>query len=148
MMDRQVAYLDEQLSSVSPDQLVEFQAHFEELVRSANRWDLWAVAYIIAGGCSDEWFDYFRYWLVSLGQRGYERALENPASVDELLSETNAEDIFFESISYVASAAYRRRTGSEIPLLALEPVAPVGEPWSIDEDLASRFPTLWAKYGS
>ena len=30
----------------------------------AYRWDIWAIAFIINGGCSDDGFEYFRGWLV------------------------------------------------------------------------------------
>lgn len=32
------------------------------------RQDLWAVAYTVLGGCSDDGFDYFRFWLVARGK--------------------------------------------------------------------------------
>jgi hypothetical protein len=148
LMDRQVTLLAEAMTRLSSDQLVAFHNHFQELVASANHWDLWAVAYIIAGGCSDDWFDYFRYWLVSLGRAAYERALSDPSAVDELRHEYGAEDIFFEQISYVAPTEYRRRTGGEIPLSPVQFNQPSGIPWSNETDLAKRFPRLWAKYAA
>jgi hypothetical protein len=146
LMSRQAAHLAQHLSSLSPGELVAFHDHFQELVSSANHWDLWAVAHIIGGGCSEDWFDYFRYWLVSLGRAAYEQAVRDPSAVEALLHEYEAEDIFFEEISYVAPTEYRLRTGADIPLSAGVPSQATGAPWSDETDLQSRFPQLWAKY--
>ena len=34
--------------------IVEFQQVYEQLDRESYRWDLWAAAYVINGGCSDD----------------------------------------------------------------------------------------------
>jgi len=114
-MDRQAARLRDLLFPLEPASIIEFRDHFQALVDRASDWDLWAVAYIIGQGCSDDWFDYFRFWLVSLGRERYERALASPEAVDEIFSESGAEDIFFEEISYVPGEVYREKTARDIP---------------------------------
>ncbi|GGP32134.1 hypothetical protein GCM10010287_24150 [Streptomyces variabilis] len=39
---------------------------------------LWAAAYVINGGCSDDGFDYFRGWLIAQGREIFERAVADP----------------------------------------------------------------------
>lgn len=42
----------------------------------ANR--LWAAAYVINGGCSDDAFDYFRGWLIAQGREVFEYIVADP----------------------------------------------------------------------
>ncbi len=148
-MDRQAERLHELLVRLDPAAIVGFPDRFDELDERANDYDLWAVAYIIGNGCSDGWFEYFRYWLVSLGREGYERVLKDPAAVDALLAETDAETIFFEEISYVAEDAYRDRTGSDFPDRAVAGRGPSrGRRWADETELERRYPALWTKHWS
>ena len=41
-------------------------------------WDLWGVAYILKGGCSDDGFEYFRAWLIARGRDFVAQALADP----------------------------------------------------------------------
>src|SRR4249919_4157680 len=67
-------------TELSLDEIVLFDKFAQERMRDAFRWDLWAVAYIMNGGCSDDGFDYFCGWLVSRGKAHYLAALANPES--------------------------------------------------------------------
>jgi hypothetical protein len=145
--DRQEAILEQLLFALPPDEIVAFDEQFYSLVSAAFDYDLWAVATIVGNGCSDDWFDYFRFWLISLGRDAYERALADPASVDAIFTENASEDFFFETISYAAGKAYRRKTGREIPYPS-DSKAPTrrGTIWRDDDELRERFPDLWDKY--
>ena len=46
-----------------------FDRLWQERRVKAYRWDLWAAAYEINGGCSDDCFRDFRNYLISLGRR-------------------------------------------------------------------------------
>lgn len=48
-----------------------------------HRWDEWAAAYQIGGGCSDDVFSDFKAGLVALGSDWFERVAADP---DELAS--------------------------------------------------------------
>ena len=63
------------LSGLSGDELQAFQNHFDRQVSESYRWDLWAAAYIINGGCSDDGFIDFRYWLISEGREIFQNSL-------------------------------------------------------------------------
>jgi hypothetical protein len=148
--DRQVAQLEQILSEIEPAEVVEFRNYLHYFMDKASTWDLWGVAEILAGGCSDDWFAYFRAWLVSMGQKEYERALHDPESVDVIRKLPGVEDIFFEQLTYVPGRVYRKKTGKEPPdvkkIYATRVPGPTGVRWSTEEDLARRFPRLYSKY--
>jgi hypothetical protein len=149
-MDRQEQRLAEILGALPPREIVEFEHRFHELKEKAYRWDLWAAAYIIQGGCSDDGFMDFRNWLLSMGRGVYEAALRDPESLLEVASAPGVEDVSFEGFGYVAPQVYEDKTGEEIPAPPSGYGArdPAGEPWSEEgDDLARRLPKLWAKYG-
>jgi hypothetical protein len=62
------ARLSDWLSHLEVDDIVAFDRFFLERVKQAYRTDLWEIAYIMNGGCSDDGFDYFLGWLVSEGR--------------------------------------------------------------------------------
>src|SRR5438270_4464 len=59
---------------LSVDDLAEFSVRFDNLIRKAYHQDLWAAAFIIQRGCSDDGFWDFRSWLVSRGKKVYDAA--------------------------------------------------------------------------
>jgi hypothetical protein len=112
---------------------------------------LWAAAYIIGGGCSDDGFSDFRGWLICRGEKVYEAALRDPESLVEVVDDS--EECQYEGFQYVAFQAWENKTGrmlSEYPRHDLTcPEEPAGEPWSEDgDDLCHRFPKLWKRFSS
>lgn len=146
-MARQEARLRELLERLLPQEIVAFHRHFYTFVTRAFHWDLWAVANIVGEGCSDDWFDYFRFWLISSGKTNYERALADPAAIDRIFVDSGSDDFFFERISYVPGKAYRAVVGSALPdLPSTEPLVERGQRWADDTELRLRYPALCAKY--
>jgi hypothetical protein len=150
--ERQAKVLEQELSRLSPEEIVAFQRIFDEHFDRAYTWDLWGAAYILGGGCSDDGFMDFRSWLISMGRETYERALKDPESLADIpLGPAVEEDVFFEGLAYVASQVYEKKTGEEeMPDYERHSAEdPAGEEWDQDgDDLERRFPRLWAKYGS
>ncbi|ATB33831.1 DUF4240 domain-containing protein [Melittangium boletus] len=142
---RQAEELWKQLSRLPPEEIVEFSAHFQDRMDAAFQWDLWGVAYIVAGGCSDDGFADFRSWLISMGRRVFEDAVANAESLIRVVDAPGVEDVFFEEFRYVPARAYEAMTGCELPpALTAGPAAPTGEKWR-EEELAHRFPSVWAR---
>jgi hypothetical protein len=124
-MDRQVARLHELLSALSVEEVRAFEKFFDERMAEAYSRPkrikhgrpldgLWAVAYNIGGGCSDDSFDDFRSWLISMGQEVYEAVLRSPEKVYEVVEKAGLEDeVFFEEFQYVPSRVLREKTGEE-----------------------------------
>ncbi|MBD5304161.1 MAG: DUF4240 domain-containing protein [Bacteroides sp.] len=76
--------LNDLLSSLSDNELIGFYYWWQYFSDRLYRQDLWAVAYVVKGGCSDDSFDYFRYWLLVQGRKPVYDALENADSLCDL----------------------------------------------------------------
>lgn len=133
-----------ELRGLSPEELVSFDQHLHQLVADAYHWKLWAAAYLINGGCSDDGFYYFRAWLVMQGQAIYETALADPDALADVCAVPN-EDAECEEVLYVARQLYEEKTGQELtpqPLRGETPGdEPSGAPWD-EDDLPELLPRL------
>ncbi|MCY2968804.1 MAG: DUF4240 domain-containing protein [Planctomycetota bacterium] len=139
------------LKQLTPDEICDFDATFYQFHRKAYRWDLWAVAYWLHGGCSDDGFIDFRARLISLGEKVFQRALRDPDSLAEVAGEPDVPYLASEGFQYIASKIYEEMTGEEMPL-ALDvdgiPDEPAGDQFDFeDEELVrERFPGLLEKF--
>lgn len=78
------------------------------------RQDLWAVAYTVLGGCSDDGFDYFRFWLVARGKEVFYEALENADSLcNEFLNLSDDEYPEAEDFDYAYINVFNQRFGED-----------------------------------
>lgn len=136
------------LRQLPPSTVAQFNVHFDRAHQQAYRWLLWGAAYLVDGGCSDDGFIDFRNGLILRGHAFYERVLQDPDSLADLL----ADDDYLpnEDVGYVAGRVYEEKAGERIPEPAPAPYGdPAGEAWGFDDpDLcAQRLPRLWARYG-
>ncbi|MFJ4809536.1 DUF4240 domain-containing protein [Streptomyces longwoodensis] len=77
--EMRLAWLRDDLSRRSPEEIVEFQICLDQVTRQAFTWELVAAAERIFGGrCSDDDFCYFGLWMVSLGKEAFGRAVLDP----------------------------------------------------------------------
>ncbi len=142
------------LASRSMEEIIEYQVFFEQLEDISYRWDLWAAAYLINGGCSDDGFDYFRGWLVAQGRTVWEAALVDPDSLAAAGAEPDEAD--GESVLSIALDAYDRRTGNRDAFREAlpsredrtRPAQPAGEAFDFDDEVEmhARLPRLSAIY--
>ena len=58
------------LAALTEQEILEYQERFDEVHGALYRWDVWAAAYLIGGGCSDDSFIDFRAGLIAPGRRG------------------------------------------------------------------------------
>src|SRR6188768_3710411 len=96
------------LSKLKKNEIVAFKNHFNKCLDDAYRWDLWAVAYIVHGGCSDDSFEYFRCWLIGQGREYFEAALadaERAADNVEPGEDAECEDLLYAAVSAYESVA-------------------------------------------
>jgi hypothetical protein len=141
--DRRVDELRRILSTETVKELQSFQQHYDEHIRQSYRWDLWEVAYIINGGCSDDGFRFFRDWLISEGRATFETALVAPESLAKLPKIHLAE---LELFGYVACELFEAKSGGKLDrYFSTEISKPAGEEWS-EADLAHMFPVLVRVY--
>jgi hypothetical protein len=83
----QVEQLRRLLSQMPVEEVQAFAEHFSARMDEAYsppEEGLWAVAFDIGGGCSEDGFDDFRAWLISMGHEVYQEAVRNPESVYEV----------------------------------------------------------------
>jgi hypothetical protein len=153
-LDEQVEQLRSSLEQLDVSEIVEFGQIFHEYEIKAYTWDLWAAAYLMGGGCSDDGFSDFRGWLISRGENVYEAALSDPESLVQVASDSDEclyEECLYEGFQYVASQAWENKTGKQVIEYPRDdlthPEEPSGEPWSEDgDDLRVRFPKLWKRF--
>lgn len=107
------------LAGLPPQEILEYAERFGEVHGALYRWDVWAAAYVIGGGCSDDSFMDFRAGVIALGREWYERAAAAPDSlaghpaVAEAARAGHDEVLFLEEVNYAAGAAFERLTGSK-----------------------------------
>ena len=77
--------LVDQLVKLPADEILAWDRIFADLTSRAYRNDLWAAAYLINGGASDDGFYYFRCWLIGMGRDVYVNALEDPDSLADVI---------------------------------------------------------------
>lgn len=150
-LERYEESLAKNLRSLTPEEIIGFDAKITELTRRAYRWNLWDAAYLINGGCSDDGFSCFRLWLIAQGKQVYEEALLNP---DLLADYINVEDeeCEFEAIISIAWNVWSERTGRSVDEFPVGEGETGGEPVGksfIENDpaLAMLLPKLYQKFG-
>lgn len=113
------AALTQRLSTTSTQTVLDFQERFDRANGAIYRWDVWAAAYLIGGGCSDDSFSDFRAGVVSLGRDWYERVRANPdqlaehPSVMRAASQGDDAALFAEAILYAPARAYEQISGDD-----------------------------------
>lgn len=140
------------LEPLSVDDLIAFQARFDELVDAAGRIDLWGAAYLINGGCSDDGFHDFRVWLIGRGRHPYEAALKNPDTLADIL---DGEPVTGFGLDVAAVRVYEDATNLDDFYDRLDrlesdnpPPPPEGDDWDFEDDneMRRRFPKLSRLY--
>ncbi|MET8100807.1 DUF4240 domain-containing protein [Streptomyces sp. NPDC005236] len=107
------------LATRAKEDILGYQERFDEASGAVNRWDVWAAAYLIGGGCSDDSFMDFRAGVIALGRDWYEKTAADPDSLAEhpaVLVAAGAhrdEALFYEDVNYAAARAFGRVTGDE-----------------------------------
>ncbi|OEV01714.1 DUF4240 domain-containing protein [Streptomyces oceani] len=143
--------LVDRLTQLDPDAVTVFARHFESRFNRACQWDLWAAAWILLDGVSDDAFDAFRCWLIGQGREVFEGAAHDADSLATLLTDFDAEsEGDAEELGYAADEAYEALTGGELPDLELPeaPADPEGVALDLEDDsaLQERLPKLWQRF--
>lgn len=153
------------LTGLPPQEILEFAERFGEVHGALYRWDVWAAAYLIGGGCSEAGFMDFRAGVIALGRVWYERTAAAPDSlaghpaVAEAAREGDDEVLFREEVNYAAGAAFERLTGNKDAFHEAwaayrpadgqgEAVQDMGEDFDFDDDreMQRRLPRLAQLY--
>lgn len=104
-------FLEKILRPLSEEELFGFRWWWEYFCYMSFRQDLWAVAFTFMGGCSDDQFDYFHFWLISRGKDIFYKAIENPDSLCNVFTARRCDYPDKESLDYVVMDILEKRTG-------------------------------------
>lgn len=154
------------LSELEIQDLMIWKQIFDEYQRLSYKNKLWAAAYIINGGCSDDGFDYFRAWLIAQGAEVFFQALKEPDSLAG--TPVCEEDVEFEALLSVPAIAYFKAMGMENRdynrfyeelqkyqlsgkikkemVCGIEYAADIDAQWDEEEDLSDLLPKLCRKF--
>jgi len=111
--------LTDHLATLTGQDILEYYERFETMHDALNRHDLWAAAYLIGGGCSDDGFIDFRAGLIAQGRDWYQKAAAAPDSLADHPVVAAARHPrggnlpFYEEVNYAASRAFERVSGDE-----------------------------------
>ncbi|MEU4215390.1 DUF4240 domain-containing protein [Actinoplanes sp. NPDC026623] len=137
------------LAARDPAEIVAWGLHLDKVMAASGKEDLWAAAYLINGGCSDDGFDNFRGWLIANGREVVARAVREPDSLADLPAVRAAAStgaVFeAEEVLAIAEEAHRQATGSELPARTTAPSRPdAAMLWDFDneEEMQRRLPRL------
>ncbi len=124
-----------------------FGDHMDVMMDKAYSWPLWAAAYIIDGGCSDDAFMDFRSTLICMGRDIFEAACAAPDSLAKL-DDDILEEMSHEGLLYVPSTIYQAKTGDDRPRRQQAPAEPHGEAWDEDDEdkLRALCPELYERF--
>jgi hypothetical protein len=143
-MDRKCELVGAELRQLPLEEVRAFHAHFYECQDRAYSWELWAAAYIIGHGCSDDKFSDFRSTLISMGRETFERALADPQSLADINYDADSAD--YEGYQYVPTEVERELSGGQdFPRSRPHPEEPSGECWD-ENEVAKLYPKLAKKY--
>lgn len=144
-LEEQMQRLSQLLKDADPGLLVDFQRVLEDRANDAYRWDLWAVAYIVNGGCSDDGFYYFRGWLIAQGRDYFETALADPERAADRIEPDDIAEC--EEIYAIAPRIYEAKTGRDdfFEQLPAAPRTVQGTPWN-EETIEALFPDLVERF--
>ncbi|MEH7611313.1 DUF4240 domain-containing protein [Gottfriedia acidiceleris] len=162
----QAEWLIEVLSKKSLNEIVDFELHFQGLMKESYQSKLWAAGYILMGGCSDDTFDYFRGWLIGQGEEIYHKVMENHDFLANYINDENLDEEGYpqnEELLNVGQDAYTLlKTGDiewddesydelleKLEQKGLKPANKIEFDWDEEDSdgLESMFPKLWARFG-
>ncbi|WP_409240330.1 DUF4240 domain-containing protein [Streptomyces sp. PA5.6] len=135
--------------------IVDTHQAVHQLLADSYRAPLWAAAYMINGGCSDDGFDYFRGWLIMQGSTVFEQALADPDTLADNPAVRDAApegyELECEDALSIAWNAHLAATGHEIPAtVSIAQYPELDAAWDFDfddsDELARRLPCLATLY--
>ena len=153
------AALTDHLASLTEQDILEYYERFEKMHGALYRRDLWAAAYLIGGGCSDDGFIDFRAGLIAQGHDWCHKAAASPDSLADHPAVADVRHplcdnpLFYEEVNYAASDAFQRLSSDEQVFWdALAARGPrecftvLGEDFDFDDDekMRRRLPRLSA----
>ncbi|MCL2115832.1 MAG: DUF4240 domain-containing protein [Methanobrevibacter sp.] len=110
--DKQMEILIDKLANYSEEEILKFAKIYQVYDEAAYKSKLWAAAYVMNGGCSDDCFDYFKGWLISRGEEPYLNALIDPDSISDLDIAPDCDYFENEDMLSVPLQAFNKNIGT------------------------------------
>jgi hypothetical protein len=131
------------LAALPAEQIVAAAQLLWDLMADSYRGDLWAAAYLINGGASDDGFEYFRGWLIAQGREAFDSAVADPDSLAALpvvqAAAAQGEELECEPVLGIAWDACLTATGERLPAGSFTiSYPPVSFGWDFDDEAAMR----------
>ncbi|MEO3779036.1 DUF4240 domain-containing protein [Micromonospora sp. B11E3] len=143
------------LAERAPEEIVGYTHHQRRVLAASYKVDLWGAAYLINGGASDDGFEYFRGWLMTLGRAVFARAVADPDSLAELpqvrAAALSGAEFECEDMLAVPWEAYRKAAAADLPAdRDPVPVPDLNDFWDFDdeEEAGRRLPRLAALFAA
>jgi hypothetical protein len=92
--DEHAERLVARLARLTREDIVDFCFWWGRMHAEAYRINLWAAAYHVNGGCSDDGFDYFRNWLILQGRDVFTAAVADPNTLADVCKDGEADGEF------------------------------------------------------
>ncbi|WP_052261585.1 DUF4240 domain-containing protein [Leisingera sp. ANG-M1] len=118
-----------------------FDKLLHDIDARACRTDVWAMAYLLNHGCSDDDFDAFRCWLILQGQAAFKAALTDPDAFG--LAHSGTGSPAGNALRDAPLLAYEMRTGTPLKHPGQTPLRLQG-PQLAEADFAAALPRLAA----
>ncbi|HSA52755.1 MAG TPA: DUF4240 domain-containing protein [Yinghuangia sp.] len=118
--DAVAAAVSAELATRSAAEIVLADRTLWTLMAESERHAVWAAAYLINGGCSDDSFDYFRGWLIAQGRDVFTHVVDDPDTLAELAVIQEAavdrlDSMDCEAMLGVGWDAHRVVAGADLP---------------------------------
>lgn len=142
---KQSDLLTEELAKLPENEIILFDQIFHDHKDKAYIGNLWDAAFIIMHYCSDSCFEEFGEWLIGRGKDAYEKAIEDPETITDVLE---VGEQIFPTLLSPAMEAYEKVTGKDMPPMPRERAQLQGKPTEDAEEdkILARFPKLTAKF--
>lgn len=134
--------ITDRLALFKPATIKAFQKQLLARLAESYRSDVWALAYLLQDGCSDDAFHAFRAWLILRGRAVFAAALTDPDGFDVALhtGPTDGAAALIEA----APIAHDMRAGKPMPPPARKRLK-LGGPDLDESEFATALPTIAAK---
>jgi hypothetical protein len=137
------------LATLEANEIISFASFWFHHTFRPPESDLWAAAYLIEQGCSDDCFmDCIRPGAVLLGRERFENLVNDIESLADL--PMSGHELIAGEFGQIVFSAYRLKTGCELPddlpkiPRTKDALGKVPENWDV-KDLPTLLPKLWAK---
>ncbi|MEL6403159.1 MAG: DUF4240 domain-containing protein [Chloroflexota bacterium] len=138
--------LIQSLVQKSEAEIKEFYFVYHSLLNEAYQASLWNACVLINCGCDEEIFGDFRAWLIAQGQDVFYKAIDNPETLEPLVSRDNRGEVSFEEFAYIALTAFEKKTGRDLEVDLPRSMTLVGDQIE-QEKIPKKFPKLAHKLG-